>query len=73
MLRRDEPTEYRQQAIFHLQEISTVLRFLSTEIDAALARSESPDRELLRKVALALKTNHQTLVELTRESVPAPE
>lgn len=73
MLKRDDPAEYRQQAIFHLQEISTVLRFLSAEIDAALARNECPNPELLRKVALALQSRHETLLELGRDRAPAPE
>ena len=58
----------QQEAFFVLQEMSTVLQYLATEIDSALTRDGELNTERLSKIARALSSSHKTLLNLT-ESV----
>lgn len=62
--------ELRQQTMLILQEMSTALRFLATEIDGALQRNGEVDKELLARIARTLSATHHSLLEISRDSDP---
>jgi len=62
--------EYRQQTIFLLQEMSVALRFLSTEIDGAVAGDRNVDHELLRRISQALQKQQGHLLKIAQASDP---
>ena len=57
--------EEREEAFFVLQEMSTVLKYLASEIDTALENAGEVDADRLGKIARALNASHQTLVCLS--------
>jgi hypothetical protein len=59
------PFDGHQEALLALQELSTVLRCLATEIETALSGDGDVDRERLGKIALALNSNRKTLLNLS--------
>lgn len=69
MLYGDFTGDERDEAFFVLQEMSTVLKYLASEIDAALERDGDVDTERLSKIARALNASHKTLIGLSE----APE
>lgn len=62
--------EYRQQTIYLLQEMSTALRYLSTEIDGAIATDRKVDHELLRRISQALQRQQGHLLKIAESSDP---
>ncbi|GMU91093.1 MAG: hypothetical protein AMXMBFR4_01510 [Candidatus Hydrogenedentota bacterium] len=60
--------DLRQQTMLILQEMSTALRFLATEIDGALQRSGEVDKELLARIARTLSATHQGLLDISLDS-----
>ena len=69
MLYGDFTGEEKDEAFFVLQEMSTILKYLASEIDAALERDGDVDTERLSKIARALNASHNTLIGLSE----APE
>lgn len=57
--------EEREDAFFVLQELSTVLKYLASEIDTALERDGEVDMERLAKIVRALNASHHTLITLS--------
>lgn len=62
--------EYRQQTIHLLQEMSTALRYLSTEIDGAIATDRKVNHELLRRISQALQKQQGHLLKIAESSDP---
>lgn len=62
------PGDGHEEALLVLQELSTVLRCLATEIDLALSGEGHVDRERLGKIVRALNSSQETLVHLSRSS-----
>lgn len=62
------PFDGHQEAILVLQELSTVLRCLATEIEAALSGEGEVDTERLGKIARALNSSHETLIHLSNST-----
>lgn len=58
-------SEDREEAFFVLQELSTVLKYLSSEIDGALEKNGEVDMDRLAKIARALSSSHHTLMTLS--------
>lgn len=57
--------EEREEAFFVLQEMSTVLKYLASEIDAALENDGEVNADRLSKIARALNASHRTLVSIS--------
>jgi hypothetical protein len=57
--------EERDEAFFVLQELSTVLKYLASEIDAALENDGEVNADRLSKISQALSSSHRTLVSLS--------
>jgi hypothetical protein len=62
--------EYRQQTMYLLQQMSVALRYLSTEIDGAIATERSVDHELLRRISQALQKQQEQLLKIAETSNP---
>ena len=62
--------EYRQQTMFLLQEMSVALRYLSTEIDGAVAGDRNVDHDLLRRISQALQKQQGHLLKIAQSSDP---
>ncbi|NUM54842.1 MAG: hypothetical protein HUU46_14445 [Candidatus Hydrogenedentes bacterium] len=69
-MRTIQANEYRQQAMHLLQEMSTALRYLSTEIDGAIAADRKVDHELLRRISQALQKQQTHLLKIAESSDP---
>ncbi|HRI87651.1 MAG TPA: hypothetical protein PLJ47_13570 [Candidatus Hydrogenedentes bacterium] len=65
-----QTNEFRQQAIFLLQEMSTALRYLSTEIDGAIITNRQVDHDLLRRISQALQKQQGHLLKIAENSDP---
>lgn len=63
-------SEYRQQTMHLLQEMSTALRYLSTEIDGAIVTDRRVDHELLRRISQALQKQQGHLLKIAESSDP---
>lgn len=63
-------SEYRQQTMHLLQEMSTALRYLSTEIDGAIATDRRVDHDLLRRISQALQRQQGHLLKIAESSDP---
>lgn len=57
--------EEREDAFFVLQELSTVLKYLASEIDSALEHNGDVDTDRLARIAQALNACHHTLLTLS--------
>ena len=64
------PSEYRQQTMHLLQEMSTALRYLSTEIDGAISTDRRVDHDLLRRISQALQRQQGHLLKIAESSDP---
>ena len=62
--------EYRQQTMHLLQEMSIALRYLSTEIDGAIATERRVDHDLLRRISHALQKQQGHLLKIAESSDP---
>lgn len=69
-MKKIQASEFRQQTVFLLQEMSTALRYLSTEIDSALVSQRSVDHELLRRISQALQKQQGHLLKIAESSDP---
>ena len=69
-MKKIQTNEFRQQTIFLLQEMSTALRYLSTEIDNAVVRQHKMDHELLRRISQALQKQQGHLLKIAESSDP---
>ena len=62
--------EYRQQTMHLLQEMSTALRYLSTEIDGAISTDRKVDHEMLRRISQALQKQQGHLLKIAESASP---
>jgi len=63
-------SEYRQQTMHLLQEMSIALRYLSTEIDGAIVSDRRVDHDLLRRISQALQKQQGHLLKIAESSDP---
>lgn len=65
-----QTNEYRQQTMYLLQEMSTALRYLSTEIDGAISADRKVDHEMLRRISQALQKQQGHLLKIAESASP---
>ncbi|MDZ4859917.1 MAG: hypothetical protein SGI88_13140 [Candidatus Hydrogenedentes bacterium] len=70
LMKMIESNEFRQQTILLLQEMSTALRYLSTEIDSAVVSERKVDHDLLRRISQALQKQQGHLLKIAESSDP---
>lgn len=69
-MRTAQLNELRQETIFLLQEMSTALRYLSSEIDSAISTERRVDHDLLRRISQALQKQQTHLLKIAEASDP---
>lgn len=69
---KGQSVEEQQEAVLVLQEMSTVLMYLASELTDALSSNRKVDPERLEKIARALKSSHKTLQDLSHDADASP-